>query len=88
MADCEMPEYCSSPSLSGLNLDLSAQRRRDEWNVLLLDGKLAGAAILAFCFVDTAIGSTTNEADDLIALVDPLLGVISGEHCLGRVCRI
>jgi hypothetical protein len=89
MADCEIPEYCSSPSLSGLNL-----RGQSAVNVTarvmraLLDGKLSNAAILAFGFVDTAIGTAANEAHDLVALIDPLLGVVASEHGLCGVGRI
>jgi hypothetical protein len=54
----------------------------------LLDGKLSNAAILAFGFVDTAIGTAANEAHDLVALIDPLLGVVASEHGLCGVGRI
>jgi hypothetical protein len=57
----------------------------------LLDGKFAHAAILAFCFVDTAIGSTADEAHDPVALIDSLLGIVAGEHGLrgiGGICRV
>jgi hypothetical protein len=56
----------------------------------LLDGKFAHVAILALCLVDAAIGTTADEAHDPIALVDSLLGVVSGEHGLrgiGGICR-
>lgn len=59
------------------------------WNKnVLLDGKLSNAAIFAFSFVDTTIGATANEADDFVALVDPLFGVVPGEHGLRGICRV
>jgi hypothetical protein len=57
----------------------------------LLDGKFAHAAVLALCLVDAAIGATADEAHDPIALVDSLLGIVSGEHGLrgvGGICRV
>jgi hypothetical protein len=91
MADWEMPEYCSSPSLSGLNLHSSATldygmggMSRD----LLFDGKLAHTAILAFGLVDSSIGTATDETNNLVALVDSLLGVVPSEHCLCGISRI
>jgi hypothetical protein len=54
----------------------------------LLDGKLASAAIAALGLVDASIGSATNEAYYLVALVDPLFGVVAGEHGLGGIRRV
>jgi hypothetical protein len=53
--------------------------------VVLLDGELPDAAILAFGLVDTAIGAAADEANDLVALVDSLLVVVPTEHGLRRV---
>ena len=47
---------------------------------LLLDSEFSHTAILALCFVDAAIGTTADEAHDLVALVDSLFGVITGKH--------
>lgn len=88
MADCEMPEYCSSPSLSGLNLFPSICTQSIGGYDLLLDGKLANAAILAFGLVDASIGTAADETDDLVALIHSLLGVVACEHGLRRVCGI
>ena len=88
MADWEMPEYWSSPSLSGLNLFGSRRACRYGEVDSLLDGKLARAAVFALCLVDASIGAAADEADDLVALIHPLLGVVPGEHGLGRVGRV
>ena len=54
---------------------------------LLLDGELSRAAISAFGFVDTSIGTAADEAHDLVALGDSLLVVVSGEHSrIRRIC--
>lgn len=37
----------------------------------LLDGKFAGLTVTADCFVDSAIGSGADEADDFVAVDDP-----------------
>jgi hypothetical protein len=55
---------------------------------VLLDGELAGPPISAFSLVNTSIGTAADEADDLVALVHPLLVVVSGEHGLSRICRL
>jgi hypothetical protein len=57
---------------------------------LLFDGELPSTTVLSLGFVHTSIGTTTDEAYDLVALIDTLLVVIAGEHGLGgirRVCR-
>lgn len=55
---------------------------------LLLDGKFADAAILAFGLVDASIGTAADEANDLVAFVYSLLGVVACEHGLCGVCGI
>jgi hypothetical protein len=55
---------------------------------LLLDGELANAAILALGFVDASIGTAADEADNLVALVDPLLVVVPRKHGLRRIGRV
>lgn len=55
----------------------------------LLDGELANLTASALCFVDTAIRSTANEADDLIPFIYPLLASVAGQHgCFRGVGRI
>lgn len=45
---------------------------------VLLDGKLLSLAIFACCLVNTAIGSTADEADNLVAFMNLLLARIAG----------
>jgi hypothetical protein len=55
---------------------------------LLLDGKLASAAILAFGFVDSSIGTAADEAYNLVALRDPLLVVVPSKHGMNGIYRV
>ena len=55
---------------------------------VLFDGKFSHAAIFAFGLVDASVGTTADEADNLVALIDPLLGVVPCEHGLCGVCRV
>ena len=55
---------------------------------LLLDGKLASAAILAFGFVDSPIGTAADEAYNLVALRDSLLVIVSSKHGMNGICRV
>ena len=56
---------------------------------LLLDGKLASAAILALGFVDSAIGTAADEAYYIVVVVYPPLTSVSHRRHLsiGGLCE-
>ena len=69
-----------------VRLEPSRSARAARWKTqhiyVLFDGELSRAAIFALCFVDAAIGSAADEAHNLVAIVDSLLGIVPGEHGL------
>ena len=90
-----MPVYCNSPSLSGLNLESSQllSQIRNKLYILFdrkcFDGlssvstqyRLRPLHRLVFGFVYSAISTTTDEAHNIIVVVDsPLASITHGRH--------
>jgi len=53
----------------------------------LFDSKLSNLAISSYSFVDLAISTTTNEAYDLVAIMDAVLAPVVHRHD-SRVWRV
>ena len=85
-----MPVYCmTSPSLSGLNLvdNQLVIVGLQAGNCLLLDGKLPRLAIFTNGLVHASIGTTADEANDSVSLMNPDLAGIAVSSHLARVGR-
>ena len=80
MADCEIPVYwICSPSLSVIS-DQTSHRRIDDGGFTwleFLDGKLAGLAMSADCFVHSTISSATDKTDNFVSIYDSDFALIS-----------
>jgi phosphatidylglycerophosphate synthase len=53
-----------------------------------LDGKLARLAMTANCFVDSPIGTRTDEADDFISVDHSHLALVANAGTKASVCWI